>query len=229
MADAAPFPPDQIPPYENPEITEKDVDGLAVLEAEVRDIYEGGTKRSHLRIIGAPHTVIAGRALVYADTYSRSPEDETYSYARHDMDQIRLLERLEEFLATALIVEFEELRNRPAVGVMQTRDEMREFEAPTYLNAVTAMKAQPLVFARLNFPFGDITMEFQERPDIAESEFRMLAERKLQREIDRPVFAFDATRSDIWTAFLTTIHWAREMVPPEVLRQVLRMACRVAA
>jgi hypothetical protein len=224
MADASPF-----APYENPEITEKDVDGLSVLEAEVRDIDEGGSRRTHLRIIGAPHTVVAGHALVYADTYSRSPVDETYSYARHDMDQIRLLEGLEGFLASALVDELGELRNRAAVGVMQTQDEMREFELPSYLDAVAAMRSQPLIFARLNFPFGDITIEFQDRADLAENEFHAIAERTLQREIDRPVFAFDATRSDIWTTFLASIHWARGLVRPEVLQEVLRMACRVTA
>lgn len=230
MADAGPFPDsDPLVPYPNPQITEREIGGLAVLEAEVRNIYEGGSTRTHLRIIGAPHTNVAGRALVYADTYSRSPEDETYSYARHNVDQIRLLEGLEGFIASALLVEFMELRNRPAVGVMQTEDEIREFEATTYLAAVEAMKSQPLIFARLNFPFGDITIEFQEQADVPNSEFRAIAESTLQRELERPLFAFDATRSDIWTTFLASIHWARGLVPEEVLRQVLRMASRVAA
>jgi len=224
MADADPF-----APYENPQITERVVDGLAVIEAEVRDIREGRSPRTHLRIIGGPDTNVAGRTLVYADTYTRSPDDQTYSYARHGVDQDGLLEGLESFLATALLVEFGELRNRPAVGVMQTESEIREFEAPTYLAAVAAMKRQPLIFARLNFPFGGISVEFQKQPDIAENEFRFLSEGTLQRDLERPLFGFDATRSDIWTTFLLSIHWARDRVEPEVLRQVLRMAARVTA
>ncbi len=224
MADAVP-----LPPYENPQVTERVVDGLAVVEAEVRNIREGRSPRSHLRIIGGPDTTVAGHALVYADTYTRSPEDETYSYARHGVEQMALLEKLEGFIATDLLVEFTELINRRAVGVMQTKDEIWDFEYPNYLRAVDGMKSQPLIFARLNFPFGDITIEFQDQADVAEDEFRALAEGTLQRGLERPLFAFDATNSDIWTTFLASIHWARDQVEPEILRQVLRMAARVTA
>jgi hypothetical protein len=224
MADDEP-----LPPYENPQVTENVIEGLAVVEAEVRNIREGRSPRSHLRIIGGPGTSVAGHALVYADTYTRSPEDETFSYARHGEDQMALLEKLEGFIATELLVEFIELRNRPAVGVMQTESEILDFKYPNYLRAVEEMKSRPLLFARLNFPFGDITMEFQEQADLAEDEFRALSEGTLQRDLERPLFAFEATNSDIWTTFLASIHWARDRVEPEVLRQVLRMAARVTA
>lgn len=233
MADAGPFAnPEHLPPYPNPQRTDRVIGGLSVVEAEVRNIYEGGSTRAHLRIIGAQQTNVAGRPLVYADTYSRYPADETYSYARHDLNRTVLLQHLEKYLSNVLRVGFSELRDRSAVGVMQTENELWEFEYPTYLEAVAAMRAQPLIFARLNFPFGDITIEFQDWADVTENEFRALNLGGLQRELERPLFAFDATRStrlDIWEPFLASIHWARGLVPQDVLRQVLRMASRVTA
>lgn len=217
------------PPYENPKIDEIQIDGLTVVTAEVANIHEGRSPRSHFRIIGGPKTSVAGHTLVYSDTYTRTPEDEVYSYARHNVDQRVLLERLEGFLTSALVTDFAELVHRPATGVMQTADEMTEFEYSGYLEAVDAMKSAPLIFARMNFPFGDMTVEFQHPADIAENEFRCISEGTLQRDLERPLFAFEATKSDVWTTFLASIHWARGRVQPEVLRQVLKMAARVPA
>ena len=218
-----------LPPYQNPRIEETQVDGLPVVVAEISNISEGQTPRSHMRVLGGSGSGVAGHPLVYADTYTRVEGDETYSYARHSVDQMAFLERLEEFLATAILVDFMELGARPAYGVVQTDDGMEEFEYPSYLAAVHAMKSRPIIFARLNFPFGDITVEFQEKADVTEDELRFLSEGMLQRSLERPLFAFDATKSDIWTTFLASIHWARDRVDVEVLRQVLRMATRVAA
>lgn len=218
-----------LPPYQNPRIEETQVDSFPVVVAEISNIREGRTPRSHLRVLGGSGTGVAGHPLVYADRYTRDGGDETYSYARHNVDQMALLEGLEEFLARAIHVDFTELRKRPAFGAVQTDDGMEEFEYPSYLAAVDAMKSRPMLFARLNFPFGDITVEFQEQADVTGDEFRFLSEGVLSRSLERPLFAFDATKSDIWTRFLASIHWARDRVDPEVLRQVLRMATRVAA
>lgn len=221
---AASLPSGLPPPYRYSRLSERDIDGLKVLEVEVSDIKEGRSPRTHLRMIGGEGTDVAGRALVYTDLYSRTPEDEIYSYARHSVGQEELLQMLKEFLASAAVTDFGELRNRKARSVMQTRERLWEFTFPTYGAAIETMQREPLIFARLKFPFGDITVDFKEKADIPEDEFRFLREGNLQRTLQRPLFAYDATRSDVWTIFLSSIHWARDLVEREVLRQVLRMA-----
>ena len=221
---AASLPSDLPPPYRYSRSSERDIDGLKVLEVEVSDIKEGRSPRTHLRMIGGEGTDVAGRALVYTDLYSRTPEDKIYSYARHSVGQEELLQMLKEFLASAALTDYGELRNREARSVMQTRERLWEFTFPTYAAAIETMQREPLIFARLKFPFGDITVDFKEKADIPENEFRFLREGNLQRTLERPLFAYDATRSDVWTIFLSSIHWARDLVEREVLRQVLRRA-----
>jgi hypothetical protein len=82
---AASLPSDLPPPYRYSRSSERDIDGLKVLEVEVSDIKEGRSPRTHLRMIGGEGTHVAGRALVYTDLYSRTPEDKIYSYARHSV------------------------------------------------------------------------------------------------------------------------------------------------
>lgn len=224
MADNAESIPSGVPPYRYSRLSEREIDGLNVVEVEVSDIREGRSPRTHLRTIGGAGTHVAGQALVYTDIYSRAPEDEIYAYARHGTGKEELLQILKEFLASAALTDFGELRNREAQTVLQTTERMWEFTFSNYEAALDAMQREPLIFVRLKFPFGDITAEFKERPDIPENEFRFLSEGTLQRTLGRPLFAFDATRSDVWTTFLASIHWAKDLVEPEVLRQVLRSA-----
>jgi hypothetical protein len=215
------------PPYPNPKIEETQVDGFPVVVAEIPAIGPGESSRSHLRVIGAEGTPVAGHPLIYSDTYSRG--NRTICYARHSVGQKVFLQRLEEFLTGAIAVDFGELRNQSTRCVLQTQDGMRTLDGLPYQAAIDAMKREPLIFARLNFPFGDMTVDFREDADIVNDEFRFISDGTLQRSIESPVFVFDATKAidDVWTPFLASIHWARDRVKPDVLLRVLMLGTRV--
>lgn len=226
MPEAAPA----YPPYPNATIGAERAGDFPVVTAEIPKLGESGRYRSHLRIIGAPGTPVAGHPLIYSDTYSRN--DRTIGYARHSVDQETFLGRLEEFLAGIIATELGELRNQSTRCVMQTREKMDTLDNVTYQAAIDAMKAKPsqLIFARLNFPFGDMTVDFRDDAEVIKDELSFTSEKTLQRRIESPLFVFDATESTgepVWTPFLASIHWARDRVKPEILRQVLRLGTRV--
>jgi len=123
--------------YEKPQLTKSVVDGVAVVEASVPDIGSGENAKSHLRAIGDEGTPIAGHRLIYSDTYARG--NRKISYARHSVDQGSFLEALETFQASAIAIEFGELRNTATRCVVQTAREIQTLDDVTYQEAVSAM------------------------------------------------------------------------------------------
>jgi hypothetical protein len=61
------------------------------------------------------------------------------------------------------------------------------------------------------------------------NELDCISREMLSPTLEAPLFAFDASRSDVWLNFLTTIHWARNLIAPAVLRSILRIAASAFA
>jgi hypothetical protein len=213
--------------YENVKVETRQVGEYSVVTAEVPEFSDGRYARIHLRVIGETGTPAEARAIIYSDTYAGAPGSPTYAYARHGLDQQDFLSRLEEFVSTVLLVDFSELRGATARCVMQTAEELKTEEFQSYLDAITALKAQPLIFARLYFVFGDITMDFTAQPSLVDNDLASLSNGLLTKSVESPLFAFDASKSDVWFSFLASVHWARDLFPPEVLRLMLAMAAPV--
>lgn len=210
--------------YQHVKGEERRVDEYSVVTAEVPPLKEGRYTRQHQRVIGGLSSPVRGRTLIYSDTYTDAPDTPTFAYARHDLDQQTFLARLEEFVNSAILLDFPELRNAAARCVIQTDEELREAEFESYAAAVTAMKSIPLLFARLFFVFGDMTVEFKPNPSFVEGELDSLSLGVLTRAVESPLFCFDVSKSDIWFPFLVSIHWARELFPVPTLRSIVAMA-----
>jgi hypothetical protein len=214
--------------YPNPNIETAIVEGYPVVSAQVSDLPGGRYPREHRRILGGEGTDVAGRALIYSDTYVGAPGDPTYAYARHEVDRTEFFARLEEFLTVAILVDFPELRDRKARCVFQTHDELQDVDFDSYLVAAGVLGSQPVEFARLYFPFGDMTVNFG-ATSIVNDELETIANGALTVALEAPLFAFDASQSEVWIAFLAIIHWARNLIAPEVLRAIVGMATRAYA
>jgi hypothetical protein len=215
--------------YENVKIETRQIEEYSVVTAEVPEFRDGRYPRLHLRVMGGAGTPAEGRTMIDSDTYAGAPGSPTFAYARHDLDQQTFLSRLEEFVSTVILVDFSELRGASARCVMQTAEELRAVEFESYLAAIAAMRAQPLIFARLYFVFGDISIDFAAQPTIVENDLAAASSGLLPKAVESPLFAFDASRSDVWFPFLTSVHWARELFPVEVLRSMLVMAAPALA
>ena len=173
------------------------------------------------------NTEAGGQTIIYSDTYMTDRLPTTYGYARHDVEQQTFLSLLDEFITTAVLVEFPELRNSSARCVIQTRNDHKKEEFPSYGEAIASLKSLSLLFVRIYFLFGDMTVEFQESPLIVKNELDLADRGMLRRAIASPLVAFDFSKSDIWSSFLTSVHWARSLLPVDVLRKIARMAARV--
>ena len=217
-------PENEVRPYPNPQIETTFVEGFPVIIAEVSNPSAGRYRRTHRRIIGAEDTEVVGRPIIYSDTYADAPGTPIYAYARHDVDRTEFFRLLEEFLTTAILLDFPELQDRPAQSVLQTRDEINEVEFASYLVAVRSLRSRPLEFARIYFPFGDMTVNFGPQASVVKNELDCISHEMLSPALEAPLFALDASKSDVWLNFLMTIHWARNLVEPAILRSVLGMA-----
>jgi hypothetical protein len=225
MADASA----QLPAYENVKVEELSVGRHSIVRVEVPAVSEGKYPRQHTRIIGGGGTPADGRVLIYSDTYSGAPRSPTFAYARHDVKQEEFLSLLETFITTAILVDFSELRGRVVRCVMQTATDLQDTEFPSHDAAIAALRAVPLLFSRIYFPFGDMTVEFGDKPSLVTNELDLIHEGKLARAVESPLFSFDASTSETWQNFLLDIHWARRLFPPDVLRQVTAMAIQQLA
>jgi hypothetical protein len=221
--------PAQYPAYENVKIEELSVDSNSIVRVEVPAVSEGKYPRQHTRVIGGDKTPAVGRALIYSDTYSTAPQSPTFAYARHDVNQAEFLSLLETFITTAILMDFSELRGSTVRCVIQTATDLQDTEFPSYDAAVAALRAVPLMFSRIYFPFGDMTVEFVDKPSLVINELNLIHQGQLARAVDAPLFSFDASTSDTWQHFLLDIHWARRLFHPDVLRQVTAMAVQQIA
>lgn len=217
-------PANEVRTYPDPQIETTLVEGYPVVIAEVSNPSAGRYPRTHRRIIGAEGTEVASRTIIYSDTYADAPAAPTYAYARHDVNRAEFFQLLEEFLTTAILLDFPELRNRKAQSVLQTRDAINEVEYESYLVAVRSLRSEPVEFARLYFPFGDMTVNFAPQPSVVDNELDCISRGMLSTVLEAPLFALDASKSDVWLTFLTAIHWARSLIAPVVLRSILGMA-----
>jgi hypothetical protein len=214
--------------YPNPHVETAIVEGYPLVFAQVSDLPGGRYPREHRRILGGEGTDFAGRALIYSDTYVSAPGDPIFAYARHDADRAEFFERLDEFLTGVILIDSPELRDHKAQCVFQTRDELQEVNFDSYLHAAGALVSRPVVFARLYFPFGDMTVNFGPASTVSD-ELETISNGALTAQLEAPLFAFDASQSDVWITFLTAIHWARNQIAPEVLRTIITMGARAYA
>ena len=221
--------PAQYPAYENVKVEELSVDSHSIVRVEVPAVSEGKYPREHTRIIGGERTPADGRALIYSDTYSAAPQSPTFAYARHDVKQADFLYLLEAFITTVILVDFSELRGRAVRCVIQTATDIQDTEFSSHDAAIAALRDVPLMFSRMYFPFGDMTVEFVDKPSLVTDELQLIHQGKLARAVESPLFSFDASTSEIWQNFLLGVHWARRLFPPEVLRQITAMAVRQIA
>lgn len=221
--------PGQLPAYENVKVEELSVDSHSVIRVEVPPVSEGKYPRQHTRIIGGNGTPALGEALIYTDTYSSAPKSPTFAYARHDSKQAEFLSLLEIFITTAILVDFSELRASSVRCVIQTATDLQDSEFPSYDAAIAALRAVPLLFSRIYFPFGDMTVEFGDKPSLVKNDLDLIDQGKLPRAVESPLSSFDTSTSETWQKFLLEIHWARRLFPAEVLRQVIAMAAPVVA
>jgi hypothetical protein len=219
----------QHPAYGNVKVEELSVDGHSIIRVEVPAVSEGKYPRQHTRIIGGEGTPADGRALIYSDTYSAAPKSPTFAYARHDVKQEEFLSLLETFITTAVLMDFSELRGRAVRCVIQTAADIQDTEFPSPDAAIAALRAVPLMFSRMYFPFGDMTVEFVDKPSLVIDELNLIHQGKLARAVESPLFSFDASISETWQNFLLDIHWARRLFPPDVLRHVTAMSVQQIA
>jgi hypothetical protein len=214
--------------YSRVKIEEREVEGHAIVVAEAAGLRDAGITRDHMRIIGKGNPSVSGHPIIYSDTYTGAPADSTFAYARHRVDQSTFLTLLEAFLHDRISVEFPELIGKPVHGVIQTQElEGTTFES--HLAMISMLRSVPIRFARLYFPFGDMTIEFNNNPIISSDEFFCTQKGGLARRIESPLFAFDASRSDIWASFLVDIHWAANLIDREILLIIIKTASRVTA
>jgi hypothetical protein len=221
--------PAQFPAYENVKVEEVSVDGYSTIRVEVPAVSEGKYPREHTRIIGGDGTPALGRPLIYSDTYPAAPDSPTFAYARHDSKQSEFLSHLEIFITTVILIDVSELRASQVRCVIQTATDLQDTVFPSLDAAIAALRAMPLLFSRIYFPFGDMTVEFLDNPSVVSNELDLIDQGKLPRAVESPLFSFDASKSDIWQRLLLEIHWARRLFPADVLRQVIAMATRVVA
>jgi hypothetical protein len=204
-------PENEVRTYPNPQIETTLVESFPVVVAEVSNPSAGRYRRIHRRIIGAEDAEVAGHPIVYSDTYADAPGSPIYAYARHDVNQAEFSRLLEEFLTGAILLDFPELQDRPAQSVLQTRNEINEVEFASYLAAIRS-------------PFGDMTVNFGPQASVVENELDYISREMLSPALEAPLFALDASKSEVWLNFLMTIHWARNLIAPAVLRSILGMA-----
>jgi hypothetical protein len=212
--------------YRNLRIEDTQMGDYPLIVVEAANLREGKYVRSHQRVIGGGTTRIAGHTMIYSDTYAGAPREPTYAYARHDVDQQKFFALLEEFVSTAILLEYPELRGKEAKCVVQTADELREVEYESYFTAIHTLQSISIKFARISFPFGDMTVEFKPETLIPGGELNLVARGMLTKQVESPLFAFDVSDSDLWVSLLTSIHWARHLVEADVLRSILRLAAR---
>jgi hypothetical protein len=210
--------------------TPMDVEGFPVVIAEASGLRIDGVTRDHMRIIGKGDSESFGRPIIYADTYTKGPEDQVFAYARHKVSQSTFFELLESFLRK-ISSEFTELFRKPqpkkAHCVFQSNGDFYEVDLPFAPDMFRAYSSQPLDFMRLYAPFGDMTIEFTEQPVTVSDEFSFIKDRLLSPKIESPLFAFDASRSDTWVSFLGDIHWASHVIPRNALIAIINMSARV--
>jgi hypothetical protein len=195
--------------YRNVLVETLHVEGYTVVSVEVPSLHEGRYKRSHQRIVAGVGTAADGQTVIYSDTYTDAPRPTTFAYARHDVDQQAFLSLLEEFIGSAILIEFPELRNSPARCVVQTVDDLQQVEFGSYSEAITSMKALPLLFARFYFAFGDMTVDFTDHHVVVRDELASIDQRILRRAVASPLMSFNASNSEIWASFLLSVHCSR--------------------
>jgi hypothetical protein len=211
--------------YRNVKTTREEVEGFPIIVAETSGMREGGVVREHQRIFAAKGTA-SGHPLLYIDSYSGNMPDATFAYARHSESQTSFLDSLAVFYETLVLVQYSELLGREAHAVVQTNGSIGEQDYESFPSAFEQLRLETLRFVRLYFPFGDITAEFGEQA-ISDNELVLTEQNSLPRRTEFPLFAFDVSRTSIWTSFLAEIHWAKTLINPSVLRAVLKLATRI--
>ncbi len=152
-----------------------------------------------------------------------SDPDAAFAYARHDVDKLTFVGLFEQFMDDTIYQNYREATQRPR-AVIQTQDELVESEFGSYPEVLNVLRDKAVIFARLYFPFGDMTVEFaddDEKPRVFSDELSSIANYELPRRIESPLFAFDVSRSDVWSHFLIKIHWAREFIDGTVLQAII--------
>jgi len=217
-----PSTPRAAPVYPNVKQEYETVQGFPIVTAEASIAsHEGG--RLHKRVLGAspqwPETL--GKPIVYSDSYVRSPGEETYAYARHDVDYARFLVVLDYFFQQQR-ERFPELMDRTFPCWLNQGGKLVEAEVPFPFSLHLPANDGEMEFIRMSLPFGDLSIEFSEPSVQAVSELDFLRRRALQKFVESPLFGFDASSSTVLVPLMAEIHWAAKIVPRRVLGEVLQ-------
>jgi hypothetical protein len=204
------------------------VGGYSVELAETPVMKEAGVNREHRRLIGLIHPKLNGRPIVYSDTIRATKIDEVYVYARHRVDKVSFFSKLDLFLSKTLLG-FAELSGKSFDCVMQMDGELQETEIDLPIAKYLEARLDGLTFFRLSTVFGDISVEFVDKPIIRTDELAFTAHGSLNRATESPLFGFDGSKSDVWVPFMAEIHWASNLITSQTLETMIQTAIQVPA
>jgi hypothetical protein len=208
-----------------------DTEKYPFIFAETGPLKEDDLKREHSRVIAVEGEHVAGHPIVCTDRYPNSRgADELYAYARHRVTQAEFFAALDRFLEQKKS-DFAEIRHLPFHCVFSVEDEDTFFEGTQLqLPFVESLGTQlkKIDFFRLKkVAFGDISVDFCEQAVVCSDELRLMDEGALSKKMESPLFAFDASASDLWVPFLTDIHWASNLIPRDLLQNLIQHAMLV--
>ncbi len=216
------FDPGSDPVYPNVKQEFETVEGFSIVTAET-SIVSGEGARVHKRVFGAspqwPATL--GKPIVYSDSYVGSPGEETYAYARHDVDYARFLVVLDYFFQQQR-ERFAELMDRSFPCWLNQGGKLVETQVPFPFSLHLPTNGGEIEFIRMSLPFGDLSVEFSKPRVQAVSELDFLRRKVLQKFVESPLFGFDASTSTLLVPLMAQIHWATKIVPQRVLGEVLQ-------
>jgi hypothetical protein len=204
-------------PYEKATWINGVVDGFQYVVAETTV-----GRRQHRRVLGASKGVPGcyGKPLLYVDSYEIGSERESFVYTRHTCVPEEFFKRFNLFLEV-LFEEAPELRGRkfPVFLAINGKARMGEIPVP-YTPDLKAIRRA--TFFRLDLPFGASTVEFGKPRISGGRELDELWEgHELSRGLESPLAGFDFTEGDLYKPLLLQIHWARDLVPLNVLEAIV--------
>jgi len=218
-------PTDEEPVYPHVRLDTREIDGFSYVIADIGSLRQSGVTRDHTRLIGLKQRGVAGHPLVYSDSYS-GMRDDLYIYARHRVSQKDFFSRLDAFLETTL-PNFPELTGKPLLFSFQVDGDFVDVELSLPLLRNIELPLDQIDFARLSINVGDIAVEFNTTPVISSQETAFTQKGALRRQLESPLFGFDASRSDLWASFLAQIHWASGLISKKILQTLIRSAATV--
>jgi hypothetical protein len=221
---------DQFPSLESESfeirVRREELGGYSFLHLESDIAKASPVPRIHRRVLLRTPDVkqTDGRAILYSDTYLYEDEPKTYVYINHKVKLPQFFRGLDDFFSERR-ADFPELYWREFSMWANWHGEMKSLTTRLPFSE-NAPLDESIRFARIAIPFGDISIDFANRPVSRLADLNNLPVEMQTTVFDSPLFGFDATRTSLWSAFASRIHWAAGSIPFEILGRLIEQAAR---